>query len=382
MPSDTAPLVAIVLPPREGFGPGRTGAVGLIVQRLAAAPGYRTVVVGGPQAGATFADIAFCEARPPFWRPGNTNVRHAAGVARLLRELRPALVEVHNRTETALALARLLPEARVVLFLHNDPQTMRQAGSSAERAMLLRRMARVVTVSDYLRGRLMEGVSAPAPPPAVLPNGIDLAALHAGGHAGGHAVGASTGPRAEEILFVGRVVPEKAPDAFVAACAAALPKLPGWRASIIGADRFRADSPDTAFVRRVKAEAEAAGVRMLGYQDHPEVLAALARAAIVVVPSRWQEPFGLTALEAMASGAALIASARGGLPEVAGDAALYADPDDPLAIAAAMLALATDATRREALAAAGRQRARCFDIGPTRQRLAALRAELLAGAGG
>jgi len=374
MPSNSAPLVAIVLPPREGFGPGRTGAVGLIVQRLAAVPGFRTVVVGGPQAGTTFADIAFREARAPFWRPGNANVRHASGVARLVRDLRPALIEVHNRPETALALARWLPEARVVLFLHNDPQTMRQAGSAAERTALLHRMARVVTVSDYLRGRLMAGVFAPAPPPAVLPNCIDLAALLA--------VGAAIGPRAQEILFVGRVVPEKAPDAFVAACAAALPKLPGWRAAIIGADRFRADSPDTPFVRRVKAEAEAAGVRMLGYQDHPEVLAALARTAIVVVPSRWQEPFGLTALEAMASGAALIASPRGGLPEVAGDAALYADPDDPQTIAAAMLALATDRTRRDALAAAARQRAKRFDLDPTLQRLAALRADLMAGAGG
>ena len=73
---------------------------------------------------------------------------------------------------------------------------------------------------------------------------------------------------------------------------------------------------------------------MLGYRDHPEVLAAMARAAIVVVPSRWAEPFGLVALEALASGAALICSPRGGLPEVAGDAAVYADPDQPTEIAA------------------------------------------------
>jgi len=387
---DTAPLVAIVLPPREGFGPGRTGAVGLIVRRLADAPGFRSVVIGGPQAGPTFPDVAFREARPPIWLPGNANVRHAAGVVRLVRSLRPALIEVHNRTETALALARWLPDARIVLFLHNDPQSMRQARTPAERTTLLRRMALVVTVSAYLRDRLMEGVTASVPPPAVLPNCIDLAALSLLPPPYGRpepSPGPPWGdelpqePRAQEILFVGRVVPEKAPDAFVAACAVALPKLPGWRATIIGADRFRADSPDTAFVRSVRAGAEAAGVRMLGYRDHPEVLAALTRAAIAVVPSRWQEPFGLTALEAMASGAALIASPRGGLPEVAGDAALYADPDDPAAIAAAIVALATDQPRREALAAAGRERAKRFDLAPTLRHLAALRTALLAGGG-
>ena len=45
IPSASAPLVAVILPPREGFGPGRTGAIGLIARRLAAVPGFRTVVV-------------------------------------------------------------------------------------------------------------------------------------------------------------------------------------------------------------------------------------------------------------------------------------------------------------------------------------------------
>ena len=52
----------------------------------------------------------------------------------------------------------------------------------------------------------------------------------------------------------------------------------------------------------------------------------MARAAIVVVPSRWSEPFGLTALEALACGAALLCSPRGGLPEVYGQAAQRIDP--------------------------------------------------------
>jgi UDP-glucose:(glucosyl)LPS alpha-1,2-glucosyltransferase len=362
-----APLVAVVLPPREGFGPGRTGAIGLIAQRLAAAPGFRSVVIGGAQAGPTFAGIYFCPARPPIWLPGNINVRYAAGVAGLLRRLRPALTEVHNRPEVALALARRMPGARISLFLHNDPRSMRSAGTPDERHALLARLAGVVTVSDYLRRRLLEGIAAPPALPVVLPNCIELSALPA-----------ALGQREPVILFVGRVVPEKAPDAFVAACAIALPQLPGWRGEIIGADRSRADSPDTRFVRCVREAARAAGVTLFGYRDHPDVLAALARASIVVVPSRWQEPFGLIALEAMASGAALICAPRGGLPEVAGDAALYADPEDPAALADAILALAGDPARRDGLAAAGRMRARRFDLPPTLALLASLRRAILA----
>jgi UDP-glucose:(glucosyl)LPS alpha-1,2-glucosyltransferase len=358
--------VAVVLPPREGFGPGRTGAIGLIAHRLVATPGFRTMVIGGRQAGPAFAGADFHNVRPPFWLPGNINMRYAAGAASLLRRLQPALIEVHNRPEVALALARRMPAARISLFLHNDPQSMRSARTPAERHTLLARLAGVVTVSDYLRRRLLDGVPAPPTMPVVLPNCIDLSALPL------------PRPRERVILFVGRVVPEKAPDAFVAACAIALPRLPGWRAEIIGADRSRADSPDTRFVRGVRDAAKGAGVTLHGYRDHPEVLAALAGAAIVVVPSRWQEPFGLTALEAMASAAALICSPRGGLPEVAGDAGVYADPDDPAALADAILALARDEVRRDGLAAAGLARARRFDLPPTLASLASLRHAILA----
>jgi len=104
----------------------------------------------------------------------------------------------------------------------------------------------------------------------------------------------------------------------------------------------------------------------------------LANASVVVVPSLWPEPFGLTALEAMASGAALIASPRGGLREVAGDAALYIDPDEPGSIADAILQLARDPARRAALAEAGRARAQAFDVRHATARLAALRREILA----
>jgi UDP-glucose:(glucosyl)LPS alpha-1,2-glucosyltransferase len=364
------PLVAVVLPPREGFGPGRTGAIGLIAHRLLATPGFRTIVIGGRQSGPTFADAEFHAASPPFWQPGNINIRYAAGAAKLLRRLEPALIEVHNRPEAALALARRLPGARIALFLHNDPQSMRAARTPAERQVLLSRLARVVTVSEHLRRRLLDGVAVPEFSSVVLPNCIDLTALP------------PPRPRERLILFVGRVVPEKAPDAFVAACAIALPQLPGWRAEIVGADRFRADHRDTSFERDVREAAQAADVTLLGYRDHPDVLAKLSGAAIVVVPSRWQEPFGLVALEAMASGAALICSPRGGLPEVAGDAALYADPDDPAALADAMLALARDEAKRDSSAAAARSRARLFDLATTQASLAALRHTILGGPGG
>lgn len=363
--SDTPlPLAAVILPPREGFGHGRTGAIGLLARRLTATPGFRTLVIGGPQDGPTFPDVDFRAVPPATWF-GSTNIRYARAVAGVLKPLRPSIVEVHNRPEIALALAARLPTTPVTLILNNDPQTMRGAATPADRAAMLGKLALVMNASAWLRDRLLDGVPTPARDPAILPNCLDLQELP------------PPTRRERIILFAGRVVQEKGPDAFVQACAAALPQMPGWQAMMIGADRFRADSPDTEFVRVTRAAAEAAMVQMLGYRDHPTVLQTMARAAIVVVPSRWPEPFGLVALEALASGAALICAPRGGLPEVAGDAAIYADPDRPAEITAALRLLGGDEARRAALARAGLERARLFDAPVIAARLSDLRRQAM-----
>ncbi len=351
--------VAIVLPPKEGFSPAAVGAIGLLVHRLVRA-GADGVVLGRACA-APFADVRF-EAVRPGWGFSRA-ARYASGVARAVRRIAPALIEVHNWPEVALRLCG--GGWPVTLILNNDPQTMRGARNPAQRGLLLRRLAGVATSSEWLSGRMLDGVAAPARGVTVLHNCIDVPAP-------------APPDRDRLILFAGRMVADKGADTFVAACARALPALPGWRAEMIGADRFRPDSPDTPFLRALRPAAAAAGVVLCGHQPNDVVLAAMRRAAIVAVPSRWPEPFGLVALEAMACGAALVFAPRGGLPEVAGDAGLGADPDDAGAWAAAFTALAQDGARRAALAAAGRARAERFAAPEAAARLLAWRQAVLA----
>ncbi|MFZ0090178.1 MAG: glycosyltransferase family 1 protein, partial [Solirubrobacteraceae bacterium] len=79
-----------------------------------------------------------------------------------------------------------------------------------------------------------------------------------------------------------------------------------------------------------------AGVRHLGYVDDPDLPALYRRAHAFVLPSRY-EGFGLTCLEAMACGTPVVAANRAALPETCGDAALLVDPDDPGALATAVV---------------------------------------------
>ena len=349
-----APRIAIILPPKEGFTPGAVGAIGLLVERLVRAGAHGTVI-GRPNRAPTFPGIPFIPVKPGWGL--NSATRYANGIAHILRQYHPALIEVHNWPEIALRLART--GTPTTLILNNDPQSMRGARTPQGRAALLNRLAAVATSSEWLRARFLDGVPNTPRRPTVLPNCIDVPSL-------------PLPSRDPTILFAGRIVSDKGADLFVDACALALPRLPGWSATMIGADRFRADSPDTPFIQSLRPRAAAAAVTLQGHLPNPEVIAAMRRAAIVVVPSRWPEPFGLVALEAMAAGAALICTPNGGLPEVAGGTALYADPT-PASLADAILALAQDVPRREALAHAARARAETFDAPAAAQRLIAFR---------
>lgn len=89
-----------------------------------------------------------------------------------------------------------------------------------------------------------------------------------------------------------------------------------------------------------------------------ELRLAYAGAVALVYPSRY-EGFGLPVAEAMACGCPVITTRLASLPEVAGDAALYVDPDDPRELREALEAVGEPA-RRAAMVAAGASRASAF----------------------
>lgn len=101
------------------------------------------------------------------------------------------------------------------------------------------------------------------------------------------------------------------------------------------------------------------GVNWLGRIDDAALGALLGDCLCLAFPSR-MEGFGLPPLEAMALGCPVVVSDRASMPEICGEAALYASPDDAEEWLASLVRLAADGDLRERLAVAGRRRAATF----------------------
>jgi glycosyltransferase involved in cell wall biosynthesis len=109
-------------------------------------------------------------------------------------------------------------------------------------------------------------------------------------------------------------------------------------------------------------------VRHLGYVTENERERLYQEASMLVLPSL-EEGFGMTAIEAMQIGVPVVASSRGALPEVVGDAGTLVDPTDDIALAAAIEDLLANPGKRSRHAEAGRVRAQCFSWKDSASRL-------------
>lgn len=339
------PRVLTILPHKERFSPQEAGAISLLVQRMALPGEY---VVGHEPSHNIFPDIPFIPTPKTFSLLGERS-RYSRAIRRVIHQTRPQLVEIHNAPFIAFDLCRTYPNLPIILVFHNDPCAMRSLRTPSQRETLARRVT-IVTVSEWLRERfLSQNVQAHV---TVIPNSLDFSEIPS-----------PAKTRDPILLYVGRIVADKGVDTFVAACNRLLPHYPQWQGIMIGTNGFGVHlQTSTPFLQNLLPKAQAAGIQIRGFQPHASVLQSMSKAAIVVVPSRWEEPFGMVALEAMACGAALITTRCGNLPSVAGETALYVDnPDDPTELATHIEHLINDHTLLKHYAQAGLKRARLFD---------------------
>ena len=212
-------------------------------------------------------------------------------------------------------------------------------------ARVAQQISRVITVSESSCRDIADQLGVEASRMAVVPVGVDEEVFR---------------PRPEIARVPGRLVTTASADVPMKGLVPLLEALAKMRterddAHLVVVGRMREGSRIPAVLDRLGLEG---AVRFITGISDDELSALYGSAEVAAVPSLY-EGFSLPAIEAMASGVPLVATTGGALPEVAGtdgETALLVPPDDPGALAAALLRALRDARLRARIGAAGRKR--------------------------
>ena len=210
---------------------------------------------------------------------------------KLIKELNNknfSIVEIHNRPQLLSKISNKV-KSRYIFYFHNDPISMKGSKTRKERLNILKSVEKLVFVSDWVRERFFVDIDQKLKTKTeiVYPSVNKQSIVN----------------KQKNIIFVGRLNHSKGYDLFKDAIIRILDEFPKWNAYSIGNEDRR-----SIYINHPRH-------KELGFIRHKETLKLLNKSEIAVVPSRWEEPFGRTALEASSCGCATIISSRGGLKE-------------------------------------------------------------------
>tara|TARA_B100000902_G_scaffold384717_1_gene425199 strand:- start:489 stop:2627 length:2139 start_codon:yes stop_codon:yes gene_type:complete len=198
------------------------------------------------------------------------------------------IIEIHNRPQLLFKLKNKL-DNKFIFYFHNDPLSMKGSKSIEERLKILNYVDKLIFVSEWVKDRFFEKLDTKlqTKTEVVYPS-----------------VNREKSIKKEKIIiFVGKLNHSKGYDIYKEAVINILNEHSDWKAYSIGNEDRR-----SVYIKHHNH-------KELGFINHKKTLQILNKSQIAVVPSRWEEPFGRTALEASSRGCATIISNRGGLKE-------------------------------------------------------------------
>ncbi len=299
----------------------------------------------------------------PFYalhKPAGRGLSSHLQLWRLLRRLRPALV--HTRNLAALEAQPIAMAAGVPLRVHGEHgwDTHDPDGRSVRyrrwRWLMRPYVNHYIALSRQLQEYLITGVGVPRQRISQIYNGVDTVHFHPRAAAQSPtSVGPFVQPQHVLVGTVGRLEPIKDQLSLARAFVLAVERRPDLRARlrlvVVGDGRLRAP------IEQVLRAAQMADlVWLAGSRDDIAVL--LRGLDLFVLPSL-AEGISNTVLEAMATGLPVLATAVGGNVELVepGITGALVPPNDPPALAEALIAYTDDPRRREREGQAGRERA-------------------------
>lgn len=275
--------------------------------------------------------------RDPLPRNAARRILHGAPTADVFHALNQRLDTPARRTVTT------FHDLFVITGEYSTPEFRARFTEQARQAA--RGSDLIIAVSRFTAGQVEEFLGVERSRIRVIPHGVHVPPE------------APNATRQKLVLFVGAIQRRKN----VARLVRAFERMPAaWRLALAGAaDGFGAAEE----LHVIESSPRKNDIDVLGYVTQVELEALYRRARIFAFPSL-DEGFGMPVLDAMANSVPVITSQRSALPEVAGDAALLVNPEDPEEIAAALMRLASDEGLCDDLARRGRERVLQFSWEP------------------
>jgi glycosyltransferase involved in cell wall biosynthesis len=325
------------------FGPTNATSIDLCIYDLISASTYREST-----------DILCCENESLFaglhikTYPASVDKhkwRKLHFAAQQARQNAADLIVVQNHLPTAAALARRT-RVPVVLHRHNLTKAIATSGvtNTIRRSWRLKQyscLAGLIFVSQFCCDTFKRDFPETKTAKTVIYNGLNFEEWK------------PCENREREIICVGRAAPEKGIKEAAKAVVDVLRSGIGWRGRFILNETAR--FPE--YLREVMDIIAPLSAQISTEFNQPlsTVRERCQRAAIAIVPSKWEEPFGRTAMEAHAAGCAVISSGTGGLPEISSKYALYLQREFLSSdIVSNLLTLITNPKLRTQLASDGR----------------------------
>ncbi len=284
--------IASILPYKENYSKQGAGAVALWISEFMRDSSYKnkTYVIGNTlnkeYLTKNYINIDINSLNSKL---NSTTKEYSNNIIKKIKNLNFDIVELHNRPVMVKEFFRKI-NSKIILYFHNDPTTMKGAMSVSERIYLLENVDKIIFISKWVKQRFFKDLP-------ILSDNKTQIIYH------------SIDPikkkvkKNKQIIFVGKLNESKGYDLYCKSMFKVLNTNKNWIALSIGEEKRFQNYPTHSRHKN------------LGQISHKKVMDYLSKSEIAIIPSRWEEPFGRTALEASSRGCATIISTTGGLTE-------------------------------------------------------------------
>ena len=287
--------IAILLPYKENYSKNNTGAVSIFVNDVNKLSYFKNNIniYGSTNFKPLSVNYKNLNFKKKFFQ--SSSKIYIKDFLNSISNQKLDILEIHNRPHY-LNLINNLKQTKKVLFFHNNPLEMQGSFTSNERIKLHKNADFIVFNSNWTKSKFLKDLSISDNDDKikVIPQSTSKVKI-------------DFSKKKKIISFVGKLNSAKGYDIFGEAIIKILNKHKEWSAIVIG------NEP------RQKLFYEHERLKNIGFKDNKYVLRKLKQVSISIIPSRWDEPFGRSSLEAASRGCAIIRSDKGGLNETTND---------------------------------------------------------------